>query len=61
MNAHRDEDETWSTCLEEQYSYQVVTIQLFHRGPFPFKRRELLGTGNLSVSGNQVPTSFLLR
>ena len=55
MNVRRDEHENWSIGLEKQYDHQVVAVQLFHRGAFPFRRRELLGTGKLSASRNQRP------
>ena len=57
MGVRRDEHEDWTIGLEKQYVHQVVTVQLFHRGSLPFKRRELLGTGKLPVSRNQRPVN----
>ena len=57
MSALRKASEGWEIGLEEGFDHPMATVQLFHLGSLPFRRRKLLGTGKLFVSPNQRPNS----
>lgn len=53
MDSDRGDNESWSITLDRERRGQVIAVQLLHRSFF--RRREVLGTGKLSVSRGQRP------